>query len=38
MTEILCFLGKHRYRWQFVGSSWQPDDYVKACTRCGTEP
>ena len=33
----LCSLGIHRRRWLFVGDSWTPDAYVKACTRCGTE-
>jgi hypothetical protein len=35
--NALCRLGLHRYRWLFVGSSWQPNDYVRACTRCGRE-
>lgn len=35
--NIACALGFHRYGWLFVGSSWQPNDYIKACTRCGQE-
>lgn len=35
--NILCWVNIHRYRWQFVGSSGQPDDYTKECTRCGRE-
>lgn len=37
-VALRCRLGLHRYRWLFVGSSWQPDDHVKACVRCGVEP
>ena len=36
--NVLCRFGVHRYRWLFVGNSWQPNDYVHACTRCGQEP
>lgn len=35
--SALCYIGLHRYRWLFVGSSWQPNDYVLACTHCGQE-
>lgn len=34
---IFCFLGLHRFRWLFVGDSWMPAAWVKACTRCGRE-
>lgn len=35
--SALCRFGLHRYRWLFVGSSWQSMDYAFACTRCGKE-
>lgn len=38
MSRVLCWLGRHRWRHEFVGSSWDPDSYVVACTRCGVEP
>lgn len=27
----------HRYQWQFVGSSWNPDLYILTCKTCGKE-
>lgn len=35
--SVRCTLGLHRYRWIFVGSGWQANDFVLACTRCGWE-
>ncbi|WIC89599.1 hypothetical protein SEA_GARDENB_41 [Microbacterium phage GardenB] len=37
MSRLLCWLGFHRWGYEFVGSSWQPDDYVYACRVCGVE-
>lgn len=37
MMRILCWFGIHRWYWQFVGSSWQPNDYVKVCEWCDRE-
>lgn len=34
---LLCRIGLHRRGWMFVGSSWQPNDYVRVCVRCGCE-
>lgn len=37
--RLLCWLGWHPFTgWKFVGSSWQPNDYVKVCRFCGQEP
>jgi hypothetical protein len=27
----------HKYRWQFVGDSWNPDVYILTCKTCGQE-
>jgi hypothetical protein len=35
--RFLCWFGLHKYRWLFMGSYWQPSDYVEACVRCGRE-
>lgn len=32
-----CLLGLHAVGWAFVGSSWNPDLYVRVCRRCGVE-
>jgi hypothetical protein len=37
MKHVLCKLGAHKPGWVFVGDSWNPDLYVKVCTRCGDE-
>lgn len=38
LLRVLCFVGIHPRRgWQFVGSSWQPNDYVRICIECGRE-
>lgn len=36
-TGLRCRVGLHKWRWVFVGSSWQPDDYVHICIRCQRE-
>lgn len=38
VLRALCFVGLHLRRgWKFVGSSWQPNDYVYVCVECGKE-
>ena len=36
--RILCFFGLHPFKErQFVGTSWQPYDYIRVCRGCGLE-
>lgn len=38
VLRLLCVVGVHpRAGYQFVGSSWQPDDWVRVCRECGQE-
>lgn len=37
MKKVLCWFGLHRWGRSYVGSSWHPNLYVIACTRCGIE-
>jgi hypothetical protein len=36
--KLLCFFGIHvRKGWLFVGSSWNPDIYIRVCRDCGRQ-
>ena len=38
VLRALCLLGLHQRRgWEFVGSSWQPDLYIRVCIECGQQ-
>lgn len=38
VLRALCSVGLHPRRgWQFVGSGWHPNLYVRVCLECGRE-